>query len=79
MKVHRVRTAKSTDGIDKPHLFVEFEENLWMEVKELPAHGSIEKYNSDDSHHGLMLYNTRAFKVGIIKEWKEMEPIHAAS
>jgi hypothetical protein len=75
MKIHRIREAKSTDGIDKPHLFVEFEEDSWMEVKELPSHESIEGYNEDSRQHGLMMYDTRAFEVGIIKDWIEIESI----
>jgi len=77
MKKHRVRKAKCIDDTGKDHLFIEIERETWMEVKELPTHKAIENYNNKQK--GLkgkpIHYETRAFDIGLIKNWKESDPI----
>ena len=75
MEKHRVREAKSIDG-NGDHLFVEVKKDTWIEVDNLPSHETIEKYNQLQSKNELDLsFNSRAFSIGIIKDWKELKVI----
>ena len=73
MTKHRVRKAPSTDGGKAPHLFVEVEQDTWLEVSALPTHGEIEAHNATDKIY--LTYATRAFDIGIVQNWIECSPI----
>ncbi len=75
MKEHRVRAARSTDGNPKPHLFVELEPDRWIEVVELPLHAEIHNSIKAWEWRGPICYAERAFRIGIVKDWEEQEPI----
>ena len=73
MRHHRVRSAENIDSNPAPHLFVEIREDSWLEVTELPTHEQIEEYTANDQIY--LTYHSRAFDIGIVKNWIELEPI----
>ena len=74
MKVHRVRSAKATDDLDKPHIFVECEEGLWHEMGEIPTHKQIHDFVARGCDN-ILGYGNRAFHIGIVRSWVEESPI----
>ena len=73
MKQHRVRQAKSTDDNPAPMTFVEFLPDRWVEVEDFPSHESID-YFATASKGALKSYvhfASRAFEIGIIKDWED--------
>jgi len=79
MRVHHVRTAKSIDDNPKRHLFVEFERDSWLELKEIPPHSAIHQFIKQERKNNVynMRVDSRAFRIGIIKNWREEQPIIA--
>jgi len=76
MKIHRVRIADPVDGEKSSHIFVEVEKDRWLETEKIPSecsHSAVHKIllqeeESGEKHVG---FNSRAFKIGMIKNWYE--------
>ena len=74
MKTHRIREAKAMDGTGKPHTFIEVTKDSWLEIgKGMLTHENI--HHSLDEEKKNNCYNirlaSRAFDIGIIKDWQE--------
>ena len=90
MDSHRVRIVDCIDNSGKDHFFVELREDQFVEVAELPTHEAIETYVAKEdkqrqqfeagkckSYKMVIGFADRAFRIGIVKNWKEVEPITA--
>ena len=79
MKQHRVRDAKAlpSDPDKRPYIFVETRPDSWHEFTAIPTHAALEAWVKENftPTHGVIGYADRAFRIGIIKDWKELEPI----
>ena len=73
MEKHRVRSYASIDDNPDPGYFVEIRADQWLEVAVLPSHEAIEEHVSGGELY--LTYATRAFNIGIVKDWTELEPI----
>lgn len=81
---HRIRKAKSTDGKSDPHIFVELADG-WLEVNTLPTIETLpdflaviercKKLKPNGTIRKHLRLAERAFHIGIIKDWIELEPI----
>jgi len=84
----RVRIAKSTDGDPRPHTFIEVEPDGWLEISLGPDELTTknvasfvnqvreeEKPKADGSQHGHVKFATRAFNIGLIRDWTEHDPV----
>ncbi len=80
MERHRVRQAKAIDGRNnEPHTFIEVECDSFLEVISgfRPTHKAIHKYieNEKETRVFSIKFNERAFHIGLIKDWIELDPI----
>ena len=79
MKSHRMRSAKSIDGTERPHLFVEVKSDSWLEVNAIPTHRQVHAIKlwrrEKGRMMGLITYGTRAFNIGIVRDWMELSPV----
>lgn len=75
MKEHRLRTAKPIDGKEEPHVFIEFKEDGWLEVTNdsTLTHKAIHVFLDAIEAERIkpIMCAERAFRIGIVKEWKE--------
>ena len=82
MKTHRVRSCNPIDGTINRHWFIEIEEDRWLPVASIEINGP----NIHRRIHGHLEHErvsntisigfaTRAFNIGIIKDWQEEKPI----
>lgn len=79
MEQHRVRTVKAfkKDPNQSPYIFVEVEPEHFQEFGQIPTHKELEQWIAKDkkSKSHPIGYAERSFRIGIIKDWKELEPI----
>jgi len=73
MKKHRVRKANCIDSSGKDHLFIEVEKDRWLECKKVVPHKVIHQYLKGEKRSNIMElgFATRAFDVGLIRDWRE--------
>jgi|TARA_Y100000296_G_scaffold83072_1_gene113245 hypothetical protein len=80
MNIHGVRSAPDTLLGATPNsktIYVEMEQDSWLPVLEIPTHDMVHRYLENETKAGVyaMRYHTRAFAIGLIKEWSNEEPI----
>ena len=75
MEKHRIITAPSCDGKPEPHLFVEIEQDHWLEVKKLPTHQEIEKYVHRKNQNKGYILATTSYIRSWVKGFQELDPI----
>ena len=73
MKAHRIRKAPSFYDREKSHIFLEVEENRWLEIDSLDGvtYDSIQSYLRCEKATGIRVvgFTDQTFQVGTIKDW----------
>ena len=74
----RVRSATPTDGTDRRHVFVEAVPDQWYEVGRMPVSSDrpalrrmAKGRKVGTTTHFLIAFATRAFNIGLIRDWRE--------
>ena len=73
MNTHRVRSYASIGENPAEEYFVEIRPDQWLGVAVIPNHEAITEHV--ESGKLYLTYDTRAFNIGIVKDWVELDPI----